>query len=148
MTSIITVPEQRVTCWAVLLGVLWAMTSTACLTRSGDYFWENFALTLAPHAIVLGVLLIFRGSWAVIAGAQIAMALYLSLFGIWFSTGGRAEAMAWLWYFFSFPGALVGGFLAMWLTRQATPLIAVALAATWVFTGLVIDVATALLWYS
>ncbi|BCJ07183.1 hypothetical protein PRtIB026_A30880 [Pseudomonas sp. RtIB026] len=146
MISTGTAPARRVGHWIALVAVLWAMTSATLLTRFDEYFWGNFALLLAPHAIVLGVLLIFRGPWAVLAGAEIAMALFLSLFGLWFSTGGRAEAMAWLWYFFSFPGALAGGFLAMLRTRDTTPLIAVSLTASWVFAGMLVDLASVFLW--
>jgi hypothetical protein len=84
---------------------------------------------------------VFKAQRAVFAGAAIAMALYLSLFSLWYFKGGAADstAMAWLGYFFSFPGALIGAVLAIFTKSPTSRSIAVLIAFGWVALGIAVN---------
>lgn len=135
MRSKVWAPAQYAGLWAALAGLTWGLMSAAWLSHPGEYFWDNVAGLLAPHAIVLVALLIFRAPFPVTGGTAMAMALYLSLFGLWFTTRGHG-ATGWLLYMFSFPGALIGAGMAWFFTAKAAPLKAVWWAMLWAASGL------------
>lgn len=94
--------ERRVALALVLVGFIVAMALSPLRHGARMFFW-NFGWYWTPQALVLGVLLLFRPRAAVVAGAAAAMTLHFAGFHAWVR-----EAMAWLFYLFSFPGALVG----------------------------------------
>lgn len=126
---------------AVFVGLLWGLMIAAWISPHNEYFLESFAMYWLPHAAVLAILLLFKAQRAVFAGAAIAMALYLSLFSLWYFKGVGADqtAMAWLGYLFSFPGALIGAVLAIFYGKRSGSIIAVLLAFGWVALGLAIN---------
>jgi hypothetical protein len=114
-------PAER---WLALAGVLAGLlAATALSPRDAGLrtFVANLVYSWGPQALVVGVLLAFRPRPAVIAGASLAMALHLVAFASWARTLPPREALAWLYYLFSFPGALVGACAAAVLSRLRRP---------------------------
>lgn len=101
--------------WLATLGVGLGLAVAVWVTGKGEFFWENFAAYWLPQAAVLAVALLLKASREMLGGMAIAMALYLYLFHLWAS-----EAMAWLWYLFSFPGALIGALLAVFIASRTS----------------------------
>lgn len=116
---------------AIALGLVVAVW----ITRKDEYFLGNFAAYWLPQAAVLCVALLCKTSRRSLSGIAIAMALYLCVFNLW-----ATEAMAWLWYLFSFPGVLLGA-LATRLTNHGRPLETFT-AIGWVIIGIVLSLTT------
>src|SRR5512138_1276056 len=81
------------------------------------FLW-NFSSFWVPQAAVLALLLPLRPRPAIVAGAALVMALHLAAFAGWMHTLGPGQALAWLFYLFSFPGALAGAALAALVSRR------------------------------
>ena len=126
---------------AAFLGLVGGLVIAVWISPRNEYFLGNFAMYWLPHGAVLAILLLFKAQKAVFAGAAIAMALYLSLFSLWYFRGAGADptAMAWLGYLFSFPGALFGAVFAIFYGKRSSSIIAVLLAFGWVALGLAIN---------
>lgn len=76
-------------------------------------FWPNLGFYWLPQAAVLGILFcFFKPSPAMFGGIAVALGCYLGAFATWLFTRSHPESMAWLGFYFSLPGALIGGVLA------------------------------------
>ncbi|NMX94292.1 MULTISPECIES: hypothetical protein [unclassified Pseudomonas] len=98
----------------------------------------NFAYMWLPQAAVLALALVCKASRESLGGIAIALALYLSVFAFWFS-GKNADSMAWLGYFFSFPGALIGAGFAIVCEKLKTPIAPILQALGWVVLGVAVN---------
>lgn len=85
-------------------------------------FWGNLLAFWGPHLLilVLALALCLRGAY--IAGILFALALYLSLYGIWvFFYASPNDSLIWLGYWFSMPGAVIGEILlAIFVNKKRT----------------------------
>lgn len=102
------------------------------------FFWPNFRFYWLPQAAVLGLLLCLRPSPALFGGVAFALAIYLASFATWVFSRSHPESMAWLGYYFSMPGALIGAGAATALTsRQSSvrPVVAALLGFGLVVAG-------------
>lgn len=95
-----------------------ALVSAYLAPRDWAIFLPNFVIFWTPHVLLLGMLWAMRSSWTLIAGSATAAAIYLALFGTWVFSARHPEGLAWLGYFFSFPGALLGAITAHYLERH------------------------------
>ncbi|WP_248731673.1 hypothetical protein [Pseudomonas sp. MWU13-2517] len=93
------------------IGVALGPAVAALISPKNEYFLANFTGYWLPQAAVLCVALLCKAPRGTLGGIAAAMALYLYLFDIWVT-----ESMGWLIYFFSFPGALIGALLAVFVT--------------------------------
>lgn len=92
-----------------VIGIALGLAVAVCITRKDEYFFGAAAYTWLPQAAVLFAAILCKASRGALGGIAAAMALYLYLFDIW----AADQAMAWLFYFFSFPGILIGALLAI-----------------------------------
>lgn len=89
-----------------------ALVAAGLAPHDLKWFAPNFLYYWAPHLGVLVLLWTLRASHALIAGAAIALSIYLALFGAWVFSARHLDAMAWVGYLLSFPGALAGAVVA------------------------------------
>ena len=82
------------------------------LAPKNEFFLPNFLSFWISQLVVLACLAMFRPRAEVVGGAAVALAAYLAAFGYWNFSRTYPEAMAWLGYFFSLPGAIVGSVVA------------------------------------
>ena len=110
-------PRERVV--AIALVVAGLVVAAALSPRYGlrAFLW-NFSFYWGPQVLVLAVLVAFRPRPAVVAGAALALALHFTAFHAWMHTLPAGQALAWLYYLFSFPGALVGAASAALVARR------------------------------
>jgi predicted membrane protein len=135
MRSILIISEKKIVAVCLTLGCF----VSALLAPKDAYFLPNFLIFWGSQIVVLLVSLVVRPRAAVVAGTAFSLAVYLGLFGLWVN-----EAMAWLGYLFSLPGALFGALLAGGMERNRwsfdlDPLKVSLLAAAWVAAGIAIN---------
>jgi ABC-type molybdate transport system permease subunit len=112
------------------------------LSPKDAYFISNVCFFWLPQLAVLAFSWPFRPSAAVVAGAALALAIYLGLFHAWVFSHSHPDSMAWLGYLFSLPGAAVGSILAsLWLRDRfiGRPIAASCIAAGVVFAGALLN---------
>ncbi|TWR59008.1 hypothetical protein FIV41_15800 [Pseudomonas marginalis] len=95
-----------------VVGIALGLAVAVYISPKNEYFLGNFTYLWLPQAAVLALALACKTSRESVGGIAIALALYLSVFAFWFS-GRNADSMAWLGYFFSFHGALIGAGFAI-----------------------------------
>lgn len=107
-----------------------------------EYFLGNFAYFWLPQAAIVGLLLVMRAHLAAVAACAVILAAYLAAFGAWVSTLPASQALVWLGYLFSLPGAAIGAFVAVFVpaphAMQSTPGVGL-FAAALTFVGLSIN---------
>ncbi|NVZ70478.1 hypothetical protein [Pseudomonas costantinii] len=118
-----------------IIGIALGLAVAVSITRKDEYFLGNFAYSWLPQAAVLCIALLCKVSRRSLGGMAIAMALYLFLFDIWVT-----ESMGWLFYFFSFPGILIGALLAIFFASSRKSLEA-PIAFGWVVLGIALNLA-------
>lgn len=96
----------------VAAGVAW---------RATRFFWPNLGFYWLPQAAVLGLLLFFTPSPAFFGGVACALACHLAAFAKWLFSRSHPESVAWIGFYLSLPGALIGAgaasaFVARWPT--------------------------------
>lgn len=111
-------PRERVVAIAAILGGLVVAAALSPFGHGPRKFLWNFSFYWGPQGVVLAVLAVFRPRPAVVAGAAVAMALHFAAFDAWMGTLPAGEALAWLYYLFSFPGALAGAASAALVVRR------------------------------
>lgn len=114
------------------------LAAAVYISPKNEYFLGNFAYMWLPQAAVLALALVCKASRESLGGIAIALALYLSVFAFWFS-GKNADSMAWLGYFFSFPGALIGAGFAIVCEKLKTPIAPILQALGWVVLGVAVN---------
>lgn len=119
-------------------GIALGLAVAVYISPKSDYFLGNFAYMWLPQAAVLALALACKASRESLGGIAIALALYLSVFAFWFS-GKNADSMAWLGYFFSFPGALIGTGFAIVCEKLKTPIAPILQALGWVVLGVAVN---------
>jgi uncharacterized membrane protein YfcA len=67
---------------------------------------------------MLGALLPFKPRPAVVAGTALALTLHFVSFDAWIRSLPPRESLSWIYYLFSFPGALVGATSAALVSRR------------------------------
>ena len=97
--------EHSVTKIIVLLGVIAAIV----IAPKNEFFLPNFLYFWLPQGIIIGLLFVIKIDHRAIAGCAIIMTLHLIIYSLWISS--PHNALAWLGYFFSIPGAFVGAFI-------------------------------------
>ena len=107
--TFVSVNQER---WTAIACALLGIAVAALLSPKNSYFLGNFAYFSVPQLGVIGAAMLVRPRAACLAGIALAGAIYLAAFGIWQATHVRPEAMTWLGYFFSLPGALLGALAA------------------------------------
>lgn len=104
--------EAAVGWFAVGIGVFVA----AALAPWTQYFAGNFFYYWLPQLAVLMAMWFLKARPAALAGASLILAAYLYIFDWWFFANGRGDAMAWIGYLSSLPGALIGAVAAtLWM---------------------------------
>ena len=88
------------------------------LSGCDRFFLYNFAYQWAPQALLLGAVLLFRPRAAITAGVALASTVYLLAFWAWMHSLPPGQALAWLFYFVMFPGALLGAIAAALVSRR------------------------------
>jgi ABC-type Fe3+ transport system permease subunit len=108
--------EYLTTITSIAIGI----AVSAAFALRGSWFLSNLLFYWVPQACVLSLFCLNKPPRpAVFAGAALALAAHLGLFGAWLFSRQPPESMAWLGYLFSLPGAVVGSFLALgWLARR------------------------------
>jgi len=122
----------------VSLGLLVAVL----LAPKNSFFLSNVGFYWASQLGVLALALLFKPRAAMVAGVALALAVYLAAFGAWLFTRTRPDAMAWLGYVFSLPGAVVGAIAAAALHGRRPglrPLVAGIMAAALVLVGIALN---------
>ncbi|MFI0545783.1 MAG: hypothetical protein ACH34Y_02555 [Brachymonas sp.] len=131
--------EKQVTAACLALGLGLA----AFLAKGDDYFFPNFAFYWGTQIFVLPLALLFRPRPAIVAGIGFSMALYLAMFHGWVFSDPSPDSMAWLFYWFSLPGAAAATLLGTVTAKETglNPLAAGASAAAFVALGIVLNLA-------
>ena len=127
---------------SLLPSVLAGVVVAALLSPKDAYFMGNFMFYWLPQGIVLAVLLFFVSRPAVLSAVAVVLAVYLALFGVWVFSRPNPEAMAWLGYLFSLPGAGLGAIAgALYVKRQSyeRAIVAGSIAALFTFAGLAVN---------
>ncbi len=114
--------EKQVAVLSVLSGMVVTFLVVFVLLPIGNFIlsFVNAAFFWLTQAIVLGVVRLFSSRAAVISGVAITLTLtlYFILFSIWLFSHSHPEALAWLGYIFSLPGAIVGTLMGIWLIKR------------------------------
>lgn len=109
----------------------------------------NFLFYWGPQAALLGLALVTRTRPGVLGGSALVLAAFLLGFHGWMRSRPAGDALAWLFYLFSFPGALVGVFAAALASRRrvgsSTPRRALLTAAL-TSAGLAVNLGLLLAW--
>jgi len=98
-----------------LLSVIVIIGSAASVAAQADknqYFWGQFWLIWGPQAAMLILLIICRSRPAAIIGSALVLSLYEVGFSVYADATNDVNGLVWLGYFFSFPGAAIGGVIA------------------------------------
>jgi len=99
---------------AALCCVAAGVVAAAAFAPKSSFFLGNFSLYWLPHVAVFVLLSIYKPPRpAAYAGVASALAAYLVLFHSWVFSRQHPESLAWLGYLFSFPGAVIGAFMAL-----------------------------------
>ncbi|UOP10852.1 hypothetical protein [Pseudomonas palleroniana] len=122
-----------------LMGIALGLAVAVYISPKNEYFLDNFAGYWLPQAAVLCITLLCKASRGTLGGIAITMALYLYLFDIW-----ATEAMAWLFYLFSFPGILIGALLA--IATSSRKAYEAPIAFAWVTLGTALGLVAIWLW--
>ena len=104
--------QSAIICGAFGILVATLLSPMDQLFSESVLFWGNLLAFWGPHLLilVLALALCLRGAY--IAGILFALALYLSLYGIWvFFYASPSDSLIWLGYWFSMPGAVIGEIL-------------------------------------
>lgn len=109
---------ERGIAWVLVAAGLVVALAQSPLHRGLHGFAWNFALYWGPQAIVLAVLLALRPRPAAVAGTALALVLHLVAFDAWIRSQGPGQALGWLYYLFSFPGALAGAVAGTLVSRR------------------------------
>jgi hypothetical protein len=114
--------ERRLALTAVAAGAVATLATLASRLPEqrhvAVYLLWNLTYEWGPQALVLALLLPWRPRAAVVAGAALALNLYFVAFAAWIHSLSRGDALAWLFYFYAFPGALVGALAALFAVRR------------------------------
>lgn len=97
--------ERFVAIFVIFAGICTAIV----IAPYNKYFLLNFLFYWGPQGIILSILYFGRIHLSIIAGSAFIMTLHLIAYDICISR--PSDAMAWLGYLFSIPGALVGAFI-------------------------------------
>lgn len=106
--------ERLIAILVIFAGICTAIV----IAPHNKHFLPNFLYYWGPQGIILSILYFGRIHLSVIAGSALIMTLHLIAYDIWISR--PSDAMAWLGYLFSIPGALVGA-LAFGLLMKKYP---------------------------
>lgn len=101
--------ERRV--WAAGLGL--GLATAFVLAPKDDLiaFVGNVGWWWLPQLAILALLLVLRVRKSVVGGFATALAAYLLSYYVWLNWVGGPNAMAWLGYWFSLPGAAIAALL-------------------------------------
>ncbi|MBI4996260.1 MAG: hypothetical protein HZC22_05045 [Rhodocyclales bacterium] len=108
--SALRVTEHRYVFAGVGLGLL--VSVVLAWPAPADYVLANATFFWGSQLAVLAVIAFFRPSPLVIAGAAIALAIFLAAFGAWVFSLPHSEGEVWIGYVICLPGALIGAKLA------------------------------------
>lgn len=125
-----------------VIGTALGLAVAVYITRKDEYFWGAVAIIWLPQVAVLCLALLCKASRHSLGGIAIAMALYLCLFDIWASD----QAMAWLFYIFSFPGIAIGALLTIVIPSRKV--LETPIAFAWVSLGIALNLIAVWLRYS
>ena len=115
------------------------------LSQPGKMFFADFSFLWGSQLTVLFILwifsVIFRFKSLTLpfyAGVSLVLAVYLFVFDWWIFSINKSEGLAWLGYYFSLPGAVIGGFFAVARFKPRPALVIAAFAAAYVFAGIAV----------
>lgn len=100
--------EYYIALFSILFGVIVAIG----LSPKNEYFFGNFLSYWVPQAIIIALLMVLRFRPAVISGCAIVLFVYLTCYWAWMHSLPARESLAWLGYYFSLPGAIIGSIIA------------------------------------
>lgn len=100
--------EYYIALFAILFGAIVAIV----LSPKNEYFFGNFLGYWGPQAIIIALLMVLRFRPAVISGCAIVLFIYFVCYWAWMQSLPAMEALAWLGYYFSLPGVIVGAIIA------------------------------------
>ena len=128
----------------VWVSILFGVIVSAYLAPKDEFFWTNFSYYWGSQIAVIALLLFVKPRTAVvIASAAIVVPLYLCLF-IFALTYFKVDdgSLAFIGYFLSLPGAVIGGVVAKFILRnhfQNRKIIAAGIAAIIILFGLLVN---------
>ena len=93
---------------AALLCLVFGAGVAAAIAPKDEFFMPNFLTFWGSQLFVLACLAVCRPRAEVVAGASVALAIYLAAFDHWNMSRAHPESMAWMGYFSSLPGAVIG----------------------------------------
>ncbi|WP_397532655.1 hypothetical protein [Roseateles sp.] len=112
----------------------------AAIAPKGDFFMPNFLTFWGSQLVVLACLAVCRPRAEVVAGVSVALTIYLAAFNYWNMSRAHPESMAWLGYFFSLPGAVIGAVAARYLSPGfSRPLLVGLVSSAMVLGGIAIN---------
>jgi len=126
----------------VWLGIIFDVLVSALVAPKDAFFFPNFLYFFGSQVAVLVLLLLFRPRPAVVSGAAAAVPTYLCVFLLYLWFHPDREGLAILGYFFSLPGAVIGGGVAKFCLRRRLlnrEIVAVLVSTGFVFAGLLIN---------
>ena len=119
---------------AIVIGILVAII----IAPKNEFLLPNFLYFWLPQGIIIGLLYATKMRPSVITGSAIIMTLHLIGYAIWVSS--PSDAMAWIGYFFSIAGALVGAFIVGIILKKY-PVQSSTLAVLGAYIGALIGIA-------
>lgn len=107
--------------FAAALSVALGIGLVAALASKDQFFFGQFAYVWGPQGAIILLSLLFGPRTASVIGTSIALSLYLVAFVLWERSISNENGLAWLGYFFSFPGAAIGAIIAaIYIERHST----------------------------
>jgi hypothetical protein len=125
---------------AALLCLSFGAGVAAAIAPKDAFFVPNFLTYWGSQLFVLACLAVCRPRAEVVAGASMALAIYVAAFDYWNMSREHPESMAWLGYLFSLPGAVIGAVAARLRSRSLShPLLIGLVSFALVLAGIAIN---------
>lgn len=105
--------EHYIAVAALLVGIIAAVL----IAPESSFFLPNFLYFWLPQGVVIALLSAFGIRPVAIAGCALAMTLHLIAYALWISS--PHDALAWIGYLFSVPGAFAGAFIFGMIMKRA-----------------------------
>lgn len=114
--------------FAIIALIIGLGVAAGVASRAPRFSWSNFSFYWLPQAAVLGILPFLAPSPALFGGVACALACYLAAFAKWLFSRSHPDSMAWIGFYLSLPGALIGAGTARAVVARWPTLHPVAIA--------------------
>jgi len=102
----------------LLIALLFGLIVAVVFAPKNNFFFGNFAYFWGPQAIIFLLIIVLRFRIGILTGCAFILAIFLLVFHSWVFSHDRPEALVWIFYLFSFPGAGVGAILAGFFCKR------------------------------